>query len=78
MMGLLCADLVKQFLPTGGIYLTGSVATMLRHPELAELFYGRFQSAPSLPNLPKKISCALINDYFAALKGCAFHIDSEV
>jgi glucokinase len=78
MMGLLCADLVKQFLPTGGIYLTGSVATMLRHADLAERFYDRFQSAPSLPNLPKRIRCALINDPFAALKGCAFLIGSEV
>lgn len=76
--GLLCADLVKQFMPTGGIFLTGSVATMLRHGALADAFYDCFQSAPTLPNLPKEIRCALINDPFAALKGCAFLIDSEV
>lgn len=76
--GLLCADLVKQFMPTGGIFLTGSVATMLRHRALADAFYDCFQSAPSLPNLPKEIRCALINDPFAALKGCAFLIESEV
>lgn len=75
--GLLCADLVKQFMPTGGIFLTGSVATMLRYKALADAFYDCFQSAPSLPNLPKEIRCALINDPFAALKGCAFLIDSE-
>jgi glucokinase len=76
--GLLCADLVKQFMPTGGIFLTGSVATMLRNQPLADAFYDCFQSAPSLPNLPKEIRCALINDPFAALKGCAYLIESEV
>ncbi len=76
--GLLCADLVKLFMPTGGIYLTGSVATMLRHKALADAFYDCFQSTPSLPNLPREIRCSLINDPFAALKGCAFLIDSEV
>ena len=66
------------FMPTGGIFLTGSVATMLRNQPLADAFYDCFQSAPTLPNLPKEIRCALINDPFAALKGCAFLIESEV
>lgn len=77
MMGLMCADMIKAFLPTGGIYFSGSVATMLRHPPLSALFADSLESAPSLPNLPKHIYCGIINDPFAALKGCSVLIEAE-
>jgi glucokinase len=77
MMGLMCADMVKAFLPTGGIYFSGSVATMLRHKPLSQEFAASFEGAPSLPNLPKHIFCGIINDPFAALKGCSVLIESE-
>ncbi len=77
MMGLMCADMIKAFLPTGGIYFSGSVATMLRHTSLSALFADSLESAPSLPNLPKHIYCGIINDPFAALKGCSVLIEAE-
>ena len=41
-------------------------------------FQDAYENAPSLPNLPTNIRCAILNDPFAALKGCAFHLASEV
>jgi len=77
MMGLMCADMIKAFLPTGGIYFSGSVATMLRHPALSAIFADGLESAPTLANLPKHIYCGIINDPFAALKGCSVLIEAE-
>lgn len=77
MMGLMCADMIKIYLPTGGVYFSGSVASLLKHPKYAEIFAQSLESAPNLPNLPKHIYFALISDGFAALKGCSVLIDAE-
>lgn len=70
LFGALCANLVCQYLPNGGIYAAGSVARNALRAEFLPDFETAYKSA-TMQRLLDTTSISIITDPLAALEGCA-------
>lgn len=74
LFGAIVGDLALAHLPFGGIYLTGGVARSVA-PILLELgFEDSMRDKGRFGDLAGSFQISLIDDDFAALKGCARHL----
>lgn len=74
LLGEVTGDLALQHLPFGGIYFTGGVARAIA-PELEKHGFAKaMQNKDGFAELVEKFTVTLIQDDFAALKGCARYL----
>ncbi|GAA6209995.1 glucokinase [Cognatishimia sp. WU-CL00825] len=74
LLGCVVGDYALSHLPFGGIYLTGGVARAVT-PHLAQYGFAEIKAQKGrFSELAGSINVTLIEDDFAALKGCARHL----
>ncbi len=74
LLGAVVGDYALSHLPFGGIYLTGGVARAVA-PHLAQFGFAEIKAQKGrFSELAGAINVTLIEDDFAALKGCARHL----
>ena len=78
LLGAVAGDLALIHLPFGGIYLTGGVARALA-PHLERLgFADAFRDKGRFSGFLNDFPVLVVEDDFAALKGCAAFLDAQV
>jgi len=76
MFGTVAGNLALVHLPFGGIYLSGGVARAMA-PHLSDLEFARaFRDKGRFSEFMRNFGMHVIEDDFAALAGCASHLDS--
>ncbi|MEP2717082.1 ROK family protein [Pseudophaeobacter sp.] len=69
-LGLLCREMICQYMPRAGLVFAGSVARSLLTSRGLDLFSDSFLSGPPTVTELSNIPCLLIADDAAALQGC--------
>ncbi len=77
LLGGVAGDLALVHLPWGGVYLAGGMARAVAHRLGPDEFAAAFCAKGRLSHLLKRIPVWLIEDDFAALTGCAAHMQRD-
>ena len=76
MLGTVCGNLSLIQLPFGGVYLVGGVARAFAQHLNALGFTGAFRDKGRFAGFMRNFGVYIVEDDFAALTGCAAHLDA--